>query len=76
VLVQKLTCDHAYDYKCIGLQGIHISFTFHSHFGAVVLLLAVHDISKRKKVTSTECLSVDVRLEVSVEVKPFTYDVT
>lgn len=24
VLVQKLTCDHAYDYKCIGLQGIHI----------------------------------------------------
>ena len=39
-------------------------------------LLAVHDISKRKKVTSTECLSVDVRLEVSVQVKPSTYDVT
>ena len=42
----------------------------------VLLLLAVHDISKRKKVTSTECLSVDVRHEVSVQVKPSTYDVT
>ena len=42
----------------------------------VLLLVLVHDISKRKKVTSTECLSVDVRLEVSVEVKPVSYDVT
>ena len=41
----------------------------------VVLLLLLHDISKRKKVTSTECLQRDVRLEVSVQVKPFTYDV-
>jgi glucan phosphoethanolaminetransferase (alkaline phosphatase superfamily) len=31
---------------------------------------------KDKKVTSTECLHRDVRLEVSVQVKPFTYDVT
>ena len=42
----------------------------------VVVVLLLHDISKRKKVTSTECLSVDVRLEVSVQVKPFSYDVT
>ena len=42
----------------------------------VLLLLLVHDISKRKKVTSTECLHRDVRLEVSVEVKPVSYDVT
>ena len=42
----------------------------------VVVVVLLHDISKRKKVTSTECLSADVRLEVSVEVKPSTYDVT
>jgi len=42
----------------------------------LVLLLLLHDISKRKKVTSTECLESDVRLEVSVQVKLFTYDVT
>ena len=42
----------------------------------VLVVLLCRDISKRKKVTSTECLSVDVRLEVSVEVKPSTYDVT
>ena len=42
----------------------------------VVVVLLLHDISKRKKVTSTECLHRDVRLEVSVEVKPVSYDVT
>jgi hypothetical protein len=31
---------------------------------------------KKKKSHSTECLQSDVRLEVSVQVKPFTYDVT
>ena len=42
----------------------------------VVVVLLLHDISKRKKVTSTECLHRDVRLEVLVEVKPVSYDVT
>ena len=42
----------------------------------MLFCLLLHDISKRKKVTSTECLSVDVRLEVSVEVKLVSYDVT
>ena len=42
----------------------------------VLLLLLLHDMSKEKKVTSTECLHRDVRLEVSVQVKPFSYDVT
>ena len=39
-----------------------------------VVVLLCRDISKRKKVSSTQCL-MNVRLEVSVEVKPSTYDV-
>jgi hypothetical protein len=41
-------------------------------FVLLVVVLLVHDISKRKKVTPTECLHRDVRLVM----KPFSYDVT